>query len=80
MKKPYILAALLVLAGLILAACAPAATPVVVKETVVVAGTPQVIERVVTPTPVPPTAVPPTKAAAATAICVNASWCFIPTA
>lgn len=66
MKKPYILAALLVLAGLILAACAPAATPVVVKETVVVAGTPQVIERVVTPTPVPPTAVPPTKAAAAT--------------
>lgn len=47
--------------GLIAAACAPAvvpptAEPQVVKETVVVAGTPQVVEKVVTATPPPPTA------------------------
>ncbi|MBI4790651.1 MAG: ABC transporter substrate-binding protein, partial [Chloroflexi bacterium] len=39
---------------------APTPPPQIVKETVVVAGTPQVVERVVTATPPPPTAtVPP---------------------
>ena len=52
MKKGYLMAALLVIAIAILAACTPAATPtpLVIRETVVVQGTPQVVERVVTPT------------------------------
>ncbi len=65
---------LCVIALTLLAACggqpaptpAPVATqpPQIIKETVVVQvqSTPQVIEKVVTATPLPPTAVPPTKA------------------
>ncbi|HEX9077906.1 MAG TPA: ABC transporter substrate-binding protein, partial [Anaerolineae bacterium] len=71
----YVLLAMLVL----VVACAappapvPTAAPVVVKETVVVAGTPQVVERVVTATPAPvaPTTAP-TKAARANVVRVNA--------
>jgi oligopeptide transport system substrate-binding protein len=50
----FVLAAFAVI--VLLAACAaPAATPApqIVKETVVVAGTPQVVEKVITPTPAP---------------------------
>jgi ribose transport system substrate-binding protein len=48
----------LLLVLVVLVACAPAtvqptAPPQVIKETVVVAGTPQVVERIVTPTPPP---------------------------
>jgi peptide/nickel transport system substrate-binding protein len=57
-KKSSALFALVMVLSLILAACAPAAAPqpataVVEKviETVIVEGTPQVIEKVVTPTP-----------------------------
>ena len=64
-KKLYWMLSLLVIAGLLLAACgAPPAQRIV--ETVIVTelvqGTPveRVIERLVTPTPVPPTPVPPT--------------------
>jgi peptide/nickel transport system substrate-binding protein len=65
-KRLFVLFALVAILGVV-AACAPAPTPsapatpappaketVVVKETVMVAGTPQVVEKVVTPTPVPP--------------------------
>lgn len=45
--------------GLVVAACAPPTPPPpqIVKETVVVAGTPQIIEKVVTPTTAPTAAV-----------------------
>ncbi len=60
--KRYAVYALLVLAlAVILAACSPApATPQIVRETVIVAGTPQVVEKLITPTPAPatPTAKP----------------------
>ncbi len=51
----YVLIAVLVLAvAIAVVACAPApAQQQVVKETVIVAGTPQVVEKVVTPTPAP---------------------------
>jgi branched-chain amino acid transport system substrate-binding protein len=61
-RREFIRGAALTGAGLVAAACAPPATPPppqIVKETVVVAGTPQIIEKVVTPTPVP--TVVPTK-------------------
>ncbi len=59
MKKLLWLALALSVMGLIIVACGgqPAA-PVTVKETVIVQGTPQVVEKVVTATPVPPTAAP----------------------
>ncbi len=54
MKQLTWLLAFVVLCILIAACAAPAPqTPQVVKETVVVAGTPQVVERVITPTPAP---------------------------
>jgi len=59
-RREFLRGAALTGAGLVAAACAPPAPPPppqVVKETVVVAGTPQVIEKVVTSTPAP-TAVP----------------------
>jgi len=60
-KVTLVLGVLLVF--VLLAACAPApAAPITVKETVVVAGTPQVVEKVVTATPPPPTAAPTAKA------------------
>ncbi len=72
MKKAIWLLVLLAIIVALGACAAPTAPPpqviketVVVKETAIVAGTPQVVERVVTPTSVPPTAaptVPPTAA------------------
>ncbi len=65
-RREFLRGAALTSAGLVAAACAPPATPPppqIVKETVVVAGTPQIIEKVVTPTAAP-TATPtkrPTK-------------------
>src|SRR4030042_1163492 len=49
---------LVVIASMVLSSCAtprPSAAPApqVIKETVVVAGTPQVVEKVITPTPAP---------------------------
>jgi branched-chain amino acid transport system substrate-binding protein len=58
-RREFLRGAALTGAGLVAAACTPPATPQVIKETVVVAGTPQVVEKVVTPTPVPTVA--PTK-------------------
>jgi peptide/nickel transport system substrate-binding protein len=59
-KKMFTLLSLVILASMLLAACAPAApTPetiiktVVVTEQVEVAGTPQIVEKVVTATPEP---------------------------
>lgn len=67
MRKATVVLAIL-LALVLLAACAPApaptsvpAAPITVKETVIVAGTPQVVEKVVTATPPPPTAAPTAK-------------------
>jgi branched-chain amino acid transport system substrate-binding protein len=63
-RREFLRGAALTGAGLLAAACAPAPTappPQIVKETVVVAGTPEVIEKVVTATPAPteaPTATP----------------------
>ncbi len=59
MKRAVVSIIILVIAAVLLPACAqtepvePVATPepVVIRETVVVQGTPQIIERVVTPTP-----------------------------
>jgi peptide/nickel transport system substrate-binding protein len=63
-KKLFAVASLLVIASLVLAACAPAAAPTpivqVVKETVVVAGTPQVTTKEVVVTATPAPAAPPT--------------------
>jgi len=61
-RREFLHGAALTGAGLVAAACAPPATPPppqIIKETVVVAGTPQVIERVITPTAAPTAA--PTK-------------------
>src|SRR3989304_10487040 len=61
-RREFLRGAALTGAGLVAAACAPPATPPppqIVKETVVVAGTPQIIEKVVTPTAAPTVA--PTK-------------------
>jgi ABC-type branched-subunit amino acid transport system substrate-binding protein len=63
-RREFLRGAALTGVGLVAAACAPATAPPpqVVKETVVVAGTPEVIEKVVTATPAPteaPTEVPP---------------------
>ncbi|CAG0942884.1 Oligopeptide-binding protein OppA [Anaerolineae bacterium] len=73
-KAAFLFGLLLVLAGL--AACAaptaPAPEKVTVRETVVVAGTPQIVEKVITATPGPapkPTDVP--KAARANVVRVN---------
>ena len=61
-KRLFVLFALVAILGWV-AACAPAPAPtpappaketVVVRETVMVAGTPQVVEKVITPTAVPP--------------------------
>ena len=59
-KKMFVLVSLLILASMLLAACAPAAPTaetiiktVVVTEQVEVAGTPQIVEKVVTATPEP---------------------------
>jgi len=54
-KKLFALASLLVIGTMVLAACGPAAapTPQIIKETVVVAGTPVVKEVVITATPAP---------------------------
>jgi branched-chain amino acid transport system substrate-binding protein len=54
-RREFLRSAALTGAGLVAAACAPAATPPpqIVKETVVVAGTPQIVEKVITPTPLP---------------------------
>jgi oligopeptide transport system substrate-binding protein len=62
MRKAMLLLALLMVLALVIACTAPATPPPpqVVKETVVVAGTPQVVEKVVTVTPAPTAA--PTKA------------------
>ncbi len=66
MKKALLVLALCAVLGLVIACAAPPAPPQVVKETIVVketqivAGTPQVVEKVVTATPPPA----PTKAAA----------------
>ena len=54
----------LTIAALVAVACAPTPAPTpqpqIVRETVVIAGTPQIVEKVVTATPPPPTAtVPP---------------------
>lgn len=61
-NKLMTLAALLIIASMVLAACQtqPVVQTVVVTEVVEKEGTPQVIEHVVTATPVPPTEVPPT--------------------
>src|SRR5512135_3652165 len=59
MRKAVLIYVLLAMLVLVVACAAPppapvpTAAPVVVKETVVVAGTPQVVERVVTATPAP---------------------------
>ena len=63
-RRKFLRGAALTGVGLVAAACAPATAPPpqVVKETVVVAGTPEVIEKVVTATPAPteaPTEAPP---------------------
>jgi branched-chain amino acid transport system substrate-binding protein len=66
-RREFLRGAALTGVGVIAAACAPATTPPtpapqIVKETVVVAGTPEVIEKVVTATPAPteaPTEAPP---------------------
>ncbi|MGQ9598544.1 MAG: ABC transporter substrate-binding protein [Anaerolineae bacterium] len=47
-RKLLMALSLITVLSLALAACAPTPTPQVVKETVVVAGTPQVVEKVVT--------------------------------
>jgi oligopeptide transport system substrate-binding protein len=52
-KKLWFVIGLVVIASMVLTSCAPQATPQVVKETVIVAGTPQVVEKVITPTPAP---------------------------
>lgn len=56
---------ILVLVGLVLTACQPQTIIETVVVTQMVAGTPveKVIEKVVTPTPIPPTKVPPTPVA-----------------
>ena len=62
-RREFLRSAALTGAGLVAASCTPAATPAapqVIKETVVVAGTPQIVEKVITPTPAPTAA--PTKA------------------
>ena len=50
-RREFLCGAELAAAGMVLAACAPAATPQVikeiVKETVIVEGTPKVVEKVV---------------------------------
>jgi branched-chain amino acid transport system substrate-binding protein len=61
-RREFLRSAALTGAGLVAAACTPAATPAapqIVKETVVVAGTPQIIEKVITPTPLPAPTKPP---------------------
>ena len=60
-RREFLRGAALTGAGLVAASCAPPAAPPpqIVKETVVVAGTPQVIEKVITPTAAPTAA--PTK-------------------
>jgi oligopeptide transport system substrate-binding protein len=57
-KRIWYAMGLVVITSIVLSSCAaptPAAAPApqVVKETVVVAGTPQVVEKVITPTPAP---------------------------
>ncbi len=60
MRKYVVLTLIVLSVAVIAAACAPAPAPTpqtqVVKETVVVAGTPQIVEKVVTTTPPPPAA------------------------
>ncbi|MDH4138667.1 MAG: amino acid ABC transporter substrate-binding protein [Anaerolineae bacterium] len=73
-RREFLRDAALAGAGLVAAACGPSPTPPppqVVKETVVVAGTPQVIEKVVTATPAPTAA--PTMAPAKDKIVVGMS-------
>ena len=75
----YVASTLVVLMLVVFAAaCAPAApvAPQIVKETVVVAGTPQIVEKVVTPTPGPTTA--PTKAALPNSVRYNLTLGDIP--
>jgi oligopeptide transport system substrate-binding protein len=56
-KRIWFAIGLVVIASMVLSSCAAptpaAAPPQVIKETVVVAGTPQVVEKVITPTPAP---------------------------
>lgn len=68
-KNIFVLVSLVILASMLLAACAPAApTPatvvktVVVTEKVEVAGTPQIVEKVITATPPPAATEAPLKA------------------
>ena len=51
MRKLFAVISLLIVASMLLSACGTAATPQTVVQTVVVAGTPQVVE--VTPTTAP---------------------------
>jgi branched-chain amino acid transport system substrate-binding protein len=73
-RREFLRGAALTGVGLAAAACGPSPTPPppqIVKETVVVAGTPQVIEKVVTATPAPTAA--PTMAPAKDKIVVGMS-------
>lgn len=54
-SKFYVLAALLIAASMVLGACGTTATPETIIQTVIVEGTPQVIEITATPAPVEPT-------------------------
>ncbi len=79
MRKAMLVLSLVAVMVLVIACAAPATpaptqAPVVVKETVVVAGTPQTVEKVITATP-PPTAPPPTAAPKAKVLRINlGSW------
>ena len=48
MKRLFVVLAVMVIVGLVAAQCAPAPAPERIVETVVVEGTPQVVEKVVT--------------------------------
>ncbi|MEN6482135.1 MAG: hypothetical protein ABFD29_08165, partial [Anaerolineaceae bacterium] len=54
-SKFYVLAALLIAASMVLGACGTTPTPETIIQTVIVEGTPQVIEITATPGPVEPT-------------------------
>ena len=60
-RREFLRSAALTGAGLVAAACTPAAAPTaqVIKETVVVPGATQIVEKVITPTPLPAPTKPP---------------------
>jgi len=62
MKRVLLALAWMTVLVLVVACAAPTPEKVTVKETVVVAGTPQVVEKVVTATPAPPTPTKPPEA------------------